>query len=193
MRWPPSGALAGDEGHGDGDRADDGGEGAGCGQGKEERLVHAGNALVGAGGSADDGLPAAVVAVGAILAEAGEGAVDEAGVGPGGLVPYAQPVGDAGAEVFDEDISPADEFLGVVEPVRALQVELHGTLAAVPGGKGGLGAGRVAAGAFDLDDIRALLGEEHAEQRAGDVLSELDDPDAAESALGLGGRFDWWS
>ena len=76
----PSGALAGDEGHGDGDRADDGGEGAGCGQGKEERLVHAGNALVGAGGSADDGLPAAVVAVGAILAEAGEGAVDESGV-----------------------------------------------------------------------------------------------------------------
>ena len=141
---------------------------------------------MGPGGCADDGLPATIVAVRAVLAEAGQGAVDESGVGPGGLVAYAEPIGDAGAEVFDEDIGPTDEFLGVVEPVRALQVELHGTLAAVPGGKGGLGAGRVAAGAFDLDDVGALLGKEHAKQRARNVLAELDDANAAEDSLSLG-------
>ena len=89
-------------------------EAAGGGQGQEQRLVHAGDALVGAGGRADDMLPAAVVAAGAVLAEAGQGAVDESGVGLRGFVADAEAVGDAGTEVLDEDVGPSDEVAGLL-------------------------------------------------------------------------------
>ena len=71
-----AGALAGDESHGYGDGADDGGEGAGGGQRQKDGIVLAPHALVGAGGGTDDGLPALLVTVGAVLAEPGKGAVD---------------------------------------------------------------------------------------------------------------------
>ena len=76
--------------------------------------------------------------------------------------------------------------MGLVPAIVGLEVELHRTLATVPGGEGGFTAGGVAAGALHLDDIGALVGEEHAEQGAGDVLSEFDYADATEGALGLG-------
>jgi hypothetical protein len=62
-----------------------------------------------------------------------------------------------------------------------VRVELDRLLAPVPGGEaGGIGAQRVTPGAFDLDDVRPEVGEDRGGERGGDVLTDLDDPQATE-------------
>ena len=103
--------------------------------------------------------------------------------GSGCLVTDAQAVRDARAEILDEDVSPVYELMSFLLAFCGLQVQYHRAFAAVPGGEGRLTAGWVAAGALDLDDVCALLRQEHAQQWAGDVLPELHDTDSAKSAL----------
>ena len=49
----------------------------------------------------------------------------------------------------------------------------------------------VAVERFDLDDLRALVGQQHGAERAGQHLREVDDPDAVESAEDGGTASDW--
>ena len=186
---PLSGALTGDQGHGHRHGADDGREAAGAGQGQEQRLVHPRRPLMRAGGRPNDVFPAPLVAIRAVFSEPGQGTVDQPGIAPGRFVADAQPVRDTGPEVLDQDIGPADELRRSFSAFGGLQVQLDGALAAVPGGEGRLAAGGVAPGPLDLDDIGALLGEQHSQQRAGDVLSEFHNPYAAQCTLGIDGLF----
>ena len=115
-----------------------------------------------AGRGDDDRLPAAFLPMGAVRPKTGQRAVNQAGVGlGGGIVADAQAVGYAGAEVFNQHIGPMHQVLRLPESGGGFQVQFHRAFAAVPSGESGFGAGRVAAGTFDLDDVGALLRQQH--------------------------------
>ena len=187
MRCPSAGPLASDQGHSNRHGGDDRGEVAGRWQGQEKRLVHTRHTLVGTRGCADYVLPAPLVPVGVFLTKSGQGAVDQADIPSGCIVAYPQSVGHAGPEILNEDIGPLDEFLHLFLALGRLQVQFNRPLAAVPGCEGRLTAGGITAGALNLDDVGALFGKQHPQQRAGDVLSELHDPDPSQCSLCLCG------
>ena len=98
-----------------------------------------------------------------------------------------EPVQDAGAEVFDDDVGAFQQFAQDCPAVVALQVQGDGFLVAVAGQEvRGLrvvlgtderrtpAAGVVSgAGVFDLDDPGAEVGQHHAGVRAGQGAAQV--------------------
>ena len=129
-----------------------------------------------------------LVGEGALEAEAGDGDVNQARVDlPQGVVAQTEAVGDAGAEVLQEDVGIANQALHRLQPLRGLEIEGDGALVAVVveerGGEavtpGRHLAGVIAApGHFHLDHVGALVGQDHAAQRPGDHGGQIDDPEA---------------
>ncbi len=74
-----------------------------------------------------------------------------------------------------------DELAGEIAVGFSLEVEDDAALVAVVGGVGGA-VPDGAAGRVDADDIGALVAQEHGRHGAGDVLAEVDNLDAVESA-----------
>ena len=192
---PGSGLQAGEEGGGDGGvGVEAGGDVGGEGPGAVGDAVRAAVGVHEAGEGLGGGVGDRALGIGAGLAEAGDGEVDEFGVfGGEGVVADAEAGGDAWAEAFDEDVGLEGEGAEDGFCLGVLEVELEGALAAVEGkGHGGLGvvgefgaeaAGPVAFGGFDLDDVGAVLGEEHGAVWGGDALAEVED---AQAAIGEG-------
>src|SRR5579884_3413448 len=149
--------------------------------------------------------PVAVRAeVARVAAEAADTGVDQARVLlPECLVADTQALGETRFEVLDHDVGGADEVLvdgpalglGDVEGDRLLvaveaQVVSGVLLAGLVAFDGRHLAGRIAlAGALDLDDFRALVGQDHGAVRPGDLLLEPDDAHAVQRPRHRG----WWS
>ena len=95
----------------------------------------------------------------------------------------AQPLGDAGAEILDEHVRPANELLDTPPARGILQVERFQRLRPVhPGIKRRIavhiGAGqvqRIALGRLHLDHFGALFGQPHRAHRRRHDLPEIDD------------------
>ena len=94
----------------------------------------------------------------------------------------------AAAPTPSRSITPGRKFsittsAAATSPVRggaaggALQVQLHDLLAAVEYRSSGRGAGGLP-GAVDLDHLGALVGEQHAGQRSGEVVAKVDHANA---------------
>jgi hypothetical protein len=95
------------------------------------------------------------------------------------LPAQSEPVHDPRAEVLDQHVGPDREAAGDVEVGRIGQVERDTPLTAVVEGVGRLVRPR-RAGPVDVDDVGALVGEHHGDERPGHVMTEVDDPDALE-------------
>ena len=189
-----AGLEAADEGGGDGLRGGYGGELVG-----QHRADQARAAVVGAGlhrGEAreglDDGIVGGLVGVGALLAEAVDGHVDDVGrdFADGGLV-EAEPLDHAGAEVLHEHVGAGGEPPDDVGALRSLEVDGERALVAVEvEERGGEAVAAVAVGArvvararlLDLDDVGALVGQDHGGPGARQHRGEVDDADAGERA-----------
>ena len=175
---------------GDAGRGQERGEARGDGHGAEHRrgrgggrlLAGPGQRAVGGGRGADHALPAGPPGPRVVGGEAGHGAVDHAGAGGQDRVrAEAEAVHHARPEVLQDDVGGAGQPPGQGQAGRVLEVDDDGPLAAVPGGVG-RGVPPRAAGRVDADDLRALVGQQHPGQRAGDVLAEVDNADAGQGA-----------
>jgi hypothetical protein len=148
------------------------------------------------GGRLDGQVEAALPAARPVLSERRDRAVDQRGLARTEPVP-AQPeaLHHAGSAVLDEDVGLEHERARRVAGRRVLEVERDRALAAIDR-REVLGVAvrdrwplphRVALGRLDLDDLGAEVGEQHAAERPGRHLAELDDAHALERAKG-GGR-----
>ena len=110
--------------------------------------------------------------------ESGQRKVDQARMSPRDhLRAEAEAVHHPRAEVLDHHVGGGDQPPGGRQAGLALQVQFNPRLAAVVHRIGGLaGAGSPRAGPVDLDHLRALVGQQHAGQRPGDVVAEVDHP-----------------
>src|SRR5262249_62141016 len=99
---------------------------------------------------------------------------------------------DAGPEIFDDDIGGLDEPLDERTRFRPLQIEDGALLAGVELAEGTAGAvaqGRArahhvaAVRRFELDDLRATIGEQPRAMRPGDRRREIDDPRSFQRAV----------
>ena len=133
------------------------------------------------------------------MAEAGYREVDDAGFALGYVgVAEAQAFDHAGSEALEEDVGAGDKAPQDGAAIRLFQVERDGAFAEVGGERiGALVAvdhAEVArpvadAGGFDLDDVGAVLGEEHGAVGAGDALAHVDHLQAGEwLVVAHGGR-----
>ena len=182
-------ALAGAGAAVDGDHGGVGPEHAGAdigyGDGQAEgravlRTVDGGEAGHGLGNQVE----AAAGAVGPVLPEARDRGHHQAGIlRRERIVAEAEPRHDAGPEVLDHDIGRDAEVPRGLEAVLALQVERHGALVAVPEHEGralALHEGRrlahrFAFGTLHLDDIGALVGEQHRAIGSRKIGGKVDD------------------
>ncbi len=124
------------------------------------------------------------------LAEAGNGEIDDAGFAFGdGGVAEAQTIDHAGAEALQEDVGAVQEAPEDGLAVGLLQVEGDGAFAQVGGDRVGalvaVDDAQIAcpvadAGWLDLDDVGAVLGEQHRAVGAGDALADVDHLQAGE-------------
>ena len=139
-----------------------------------------------------------IVAVGAVLTEAGERAVDDARVeGADGLVVGAQPLHDARPEALHDDVGVRGQLPEDRLALGGLHVEGHAALVAVDEGEGGpplrLGvAGLAVAGRLDLEDVGAHVGEHHAghlRRRHAGHFEDLDPVEHSHGDLLLGPAF----
>ena len=106
----------------------------------------------------------------------GDGAVDEARIDRSQrAVVEAEGGCPAGRPVLDHDVGAGDEVTGLAAAVLGRQVDDHAGLAAVPHLEAGQGAGPVAARWLDLDDIGAVIGEDHGDHRSRHALAEIND------------------
>ena len=135
-------------------------------------------------------------AAGAPVAEAADGGVDQLGEAlVQGLVAQAQAIHDAAAIVLDHGVGAVAQPHHQLAAFGLLQVDGDRLLVAVDRGEvaaerpqlvvGMVGpddARVVAVERLDLDDLRALVGQQHGAERAGQHLREIDDADAIESA-----------
>src|SRR5882757_1387043 len=105
------------------------------------------------------------------------------------IVADAHSLDRAGTEVLDYDVGRRDHSLEDFNAARFIQVEDNRALVAVGDGEGGGHAAFAPAhrareiadaGRFDLDDVGALVGEDHRRHRARDHLGEIDYADAVE-------------
>ena len=125
--------------------------------------------------------------VGAGLAEARDGAVDEPRVdGAHRVVADADPGRGSRLEVLDQHVSGGREPLEEGEVLGVLEVEGDGALVAVPEHERRAlalderrGAPHVVAGGgpLDLDHVRAVVGQDHRAPGAGQVGREVEHPD----------------
>ena len=121
------------------------------------------------------------------LPVAGQRDVDQPGTVLGqSRIADTETVGDAGPVVLDHHVGVADQLQRPFQAVARLEVERDRALPSVPRREGGMGSRRVAAGRLDLDDVGALVGKQHTQQRPRDVPSELDDARASKGAGGTG-------
>ncbi len=105
-----------------------------------------------------------------------------------GLVVDAEAFGDIGAVVDHDHIAGAGEAADDVAAGGMVEVEGDGLLAAIEGLVGLRLTGqelprqppRLAVDRLDLDDLGAEVGEEHAAERPGDDLGEVQDSDPGE-------------
>ena len=157
--------------------------------------------LIGAGlhrGEAREGLHDRVVhglvGVGPRLAEAVDRHVDDAGrtLADRRLV-EAETLDHAGAEVLHQHVGPRGEALDEIDALRRLQVDGDRALVAVEVQERGREAvAPIAVGArvvalarlLDLDDVGALVGEDHGRPRPRQHRGQIDDADARERSVG---------
>ena len=126
------------------------------------------------------------VAHGAVLAEAGDGAVDDLGVDLLQiLVGEAQLLHHAGLEVLHHDVAGLDHIIDQVLALFQVDGDAllapvdQGVVAALPIFEGAKDTAAVAhAGLFDLDDFRAEVGQVHGTERAGQHLGKVKDSHA---------------
>ena len=114
---------------------------------------------------------AAALAIGAGLAEAGDGGVDQARVaGRQRRPPETQPLERAGPEILDQDVGAIDQLQQLGLAGLGLEVDDDRALVAVPDHEGrafaaheGRHATRIVAavGPLDLDDVGAVVGQQH--------------------------------
>ena len=91
-----------------------------------------------------------------------------------------------GRRLLQQDVAGGDEGGEVALVVGAAEIEHDRAFAGVVVDEIAAGtavlrlpaAGSFAAGGFDLDDLRAEAGQQHAGERAGGVAGDLDDADA---------------
>ena len=179
-------ALAGVERHRDRDHAEEGAVRRGDRDGGEDGVLLGSQPVagrrVGARGGPEHPLPGPHPGARVVAREAGQRAVDEPRVGgERRLRPEAEAVHHARPKILDDDVGGLDQAACRRAAGLVLQVERDAALVAVPRRV----AGRIPARPtrrVDLDDVRTLVGEEHAGQRPGDVVPEVDDPDAVECA-----------
>ncbi|MBI2319302.1 MAG: hypothetical protein HYU75_20470 [Betaproteobacteria bacterium] len=135
------------------------------------------------------GVVGGLIGIRTVGAEAGDGTVDEARIELAHrLVRDPETAGHAGAEVFHQDIGGLDQFVERRAFAARLQVEDDAALAVVVGQEHlarlslfGPGAERVAVGGrFHLDHIGPHFGEQRSGIRAGDVLTEIEHPQACQ-------------
>ena len=91
--------------------------------------------------------------------------------------PTSQPIHHPGPEVLDHHVRRGHQPVRGGAAGGALQVQLHDLLAAVEYRSSGRGA-RGLPGAVDLDHLGALVGEQHAGQRSGEVVAKVDHANA---------------
>ena len=135
-----------------------------------------------------DLIEARALVIGAILAEAGDAAIDEARIDLAqGIVIDAEPRLDIGAEVFDHDVGLRGQPPEHVEPFWILQIERHRALVAVQVLKVGAvarAARLLAAGVFDqgvdLDDVGAPIRELPHAGRPGADPGEIENGEAGQ-------------
>ena len=176
---PEAVALARDEGADDGQRAFRRGEDRRERKRRKHRLGALGHDI-GTGGRHDDAFPPGYVSAWVVGSEARERDVDQARV-PGEAVRWADPesVGDARTEVLDHDVRRSDERLrpGAVP----LVVEIEGQVA--PSAQQDRVDRRIPSGSarrVDPHDVGSLVGEQHPEERTGEVLAEVHHPHAGQ-------------
>ena len=106
------------------------------------------------------------------------------------FVVYAEVVRHVGTVVDDDDIGVRNQAIDDIAPFLPGEVQGQAALASVEAHErlalaGFNGEGmppRVAPGRFNLDDVGAHVGKQHAAERSGDDFSELDNFDAIQSA-----------
>ncbi len=128
------------------------------------------------GGGAEDPFEGAQRSAFLAGAEARQRQVHQPWVGGrhgGGAQP--EPFHHPGTEVLDHHVRRGHQSPCGLAAGSALQVQLQDLLAAVEYRARGGGAGRVA-GAIHLDDLGALVGQQHAGERPREVVAEVDDP-----------------
>lgn len=145
---------------------------------------------------------ARAVGVGAGLAVAGEGAVDDPGVdGFDRFVANTPFVHTAGFEGFDDDVGGLGEVEEDVAALLVAVVEGEGLFAPVEHVKhrhaaefrrGFAGVVSQERG-FDFDHFRAQVGEEAGGVGAGEEAGEVEDAEGVEGSGGVGGHGDWGS
>jgi hypothetical protein len=69
---------------------------------------------------------------------------------------------------------------GLRTPLVGLEVKYDGAFAPVPGSESWLLAGRVSTRTLNFNDIGPLVGQQHAQQRPGNVVAEVQHPNAAQ-------------
>ncbi len=130
-----------------------------------------------------------VVAVGAVLAETGEGAVDDARVDLADrLVVAAEPLHDAGAEAFDNHVCAGGELLEDRLAFGGLEVQREAPLVPVDVGEGrpalvvqdvGLAVGRRG---LDFQDVGPHVAQQHRAELARRHARQLQDLDAVQGS-----------
>ncbi|MDZ7729008.1 MAG: hypothetical protein U5Q44_12860 [Dehalococcoidia bacterium] len=138
---------------------------------------------------------AGAVGVGAACTVAAEGAVDDARIRRGYVVPAeAEAFAPPGDEVGDENVAALGQPLHDVGAAGLLEVDGDGALAEVVEFEGGVAgkveivaeraelesAVHVAAGRFDLDDVGAEVGHEAGRGRGRQPVGDFDDADTIE-------------
>ena len=136
-----------------------------------------------------DQIEGGAVAVGAVLAETGNRAVDDARIALArGLVVQAQAHQRAGAVVLEHDVGALHHAQEGLLALRVLQVEHHALLVAMqageiirfPAGQGRAPGARDVAqsGGLDLDHLGAEIGEHGRTKRAGERVAQVEYLDA---------------
>ena len=157
------------------------------------RLAGAGGEVAQAAHRLADRAEGRLVAVGPVLAVAADAGDDEARVHRVQRVrAEAVALELAGAEILHQRIGLGDELLELRLPVRAFEVErdreLVAAMHAEPDGvaidRRAPAAHRVALGRLHLDHLGAEIGQQPGGEGRGDVVAELDDPEAGEGEVG---------